>query len=200
MHAVRLRDMDVPSGACLRKLRTCGHLIQRKAFFFGYLLTEGNPDGLLSLLTKESNSAACGRKPLILPSASKALKPLKLPAGSKASATKAAGNFLLSRATKESHQRKRRSCFESRAARSVLTQACATRDILSRWRTAHIHVRRPPGVLLLTRGSGFAALDELRGFGLKPKPCFNSNSNGKHPIRAIVAAPPSDRYGFNVNV
>jgi hypothetical protein len=46
-------------------------LIQRKAFFFGYLLTEGNPGGLLSLLTKESNSAACGRKLLILPLASK---------------------------------------------------------------------------------------------------------------------------------
>jgi len=30
-------------------------------------------------------------------------------------------------------------------------------------------------VLLLTRVSGFAALDELRGFRLKPN--FNSNSN-----------------------
>ncbi|WP_235567808.1 hypothetical protein, partial [Lysobacter sp. Root690] len=42
-------------------------------------------------------------------------------------------------------------------------------DILSRWRTAHIHVRRPTGVLLLTRVNGFAALDELRGFELKQK-------------------------------
>jgi hypothetical protein len=65
---------DVPCGACPRLLRTCGPLIQKKAFFFGYLLTEGNPDGLLSLLTKESNSAACGRKLLILPLASKALE------------------------------------------------------------------------------------------------------------------------------
>ncbi|WP_153018910.1 hypothetical protein [Lysobacter capsici] len=66
---------DVSCGACLRLLRACGPLIQRKAFFFGYLLTEGNPDGLLSLLTKESNSAACGRKLLILPLALKALQP-----------------------------------------------------------------------------------------------------------------------------
>ncbi|WP_411920343.1 hypothetical protein, partial [Lysobacter capsici] len=36
MHAVRYRDMDVPCGACLRRLRTCGHLIHKKAFFFGY--------------------------------------------------------------------------------------------------------------------------------------------------------------------
>jgi hypothetical protein len=28
---------DVPCGACLRKQRTRGPLIQRKAFFFGYL-------------------------------------------------------------------------------------------------------------------------------------------------------------------
>ncbi|MFQ6313414.1 hypothetical protein, partial [Lysobacter capsici] len=57
------------------------------------------------LLTKESNSAACGRKLLILFLASKALelqalKPSKLEATSKASAAKAAGNFLLSKATK----------------------------------------------------------------------------------------------------
>ncbi|ALN87128.1 hypothetical protein LC55x_3871 [Lysobacter capsici] len=52
-------------------------------------------------------------------------------------------------------------------ARSVHSQACATRDILSRWRTAHIHVRRPSGVLLFSRDSGFAALDELRDFKLK---------------------------------
>jgi hypothetical protein len=60
---------------------------------------------LLSLLTKESNSAACGRKLLILLLASKALelqsfKAIKLQAGSKASAAEAAGNFLLSKATK----------------------------------------------------------------------------------------------------
>ncbi|WP_201025481.1 hypothetical protein [Lysobacter capsici] len=55
------------------------------------------------------------------------------------------------------------------------TRACATRDILSRWRTAHIHVRRPSGVLLFSRAPSFAALDELRGFRLKPN--FNSNSN-----------------------
>ncbi|MFQ6313826.1 hypothetical protein, partial [Lysobacter capsici] len=54
-------------------------------------------------------------------------------------------------------------------ARAEQTQACATRDILSRWRTAHIHVRRPSGVLLFSRDSGFAALDELRDFRLKPK-------------------------------
>jgi len=51
----------------------------------------------------------------------------------------------------------------------VLPRACATRDILSRWRTAHIHVRRPSGVLLLTRVTSLAALDELRGFKLKLK-------------------------------
>ncbi|MBW8809821.1 MAG: hypothetical protein JF591_13515 [Lysobacter sp.] len=28
---------DVPCGACLRKHRTRGHLIQEEAFFFGYL-------------------------------------------------------------------------------------------------------------------------------------------------------------------
>jgi len=56
-----------------------------------------------------------------------------------------------------------------RPARAVQTQACATRDILSRWRTAHIHVRRPSGVLLLTRVRCFAALDELRGFKRKQK-------------------------------
>ncbi|WP_152670216.1 hypothetical protein [Lysobacter capsici] len=76
-------------------------MIQRKAFFFGYLLTEGNPGGLLSLLTKESNSAACGRKLLILPLASKASELSKLEARSKASAAEAAGHFLLSKATKE---------------------------------------------------------------------------------------------------
>ncbi|UOF13750.1 hypothetical protein IEQ11_18685 [Lysobacter capsici] len=53
-------------------------------------------------------------------------------------------------------------------ARSVLTRARATRDILSRWRAAHIHVRRPSGVLLLTRVTGIAALDELRDGKLKP--------------------------------
>jgi len=47
------------------------------------------------------------------------------------------------------------------------TRACATRDILSRWRTAHIHVRRPSGVLLFSRAHGLAALDELRGFKRK---------------------------------
>ncbi|WP_157753725.1 hypothetical protein [Lysobacter capsici] len=66
-------------------------------------------------------------------------------------------------------------------ARSVLTQACATRDILSRWRTAHIHVRRPSGVLLFSRDSGFAALDELRGF--RPEP----NLHGL-PVGAAQAA------------
>ncbi|WP_235567785.1 hypothetical protein, partial [Lysobacter sp. Root690] len=40
---------------------------------------------------------------------------------------------------------------------------------LSRWRTAHIHVRRPSGVLLSMRVRGFAALDELRGFRPKQK-------------------------------
>ncbi|QWF18368.1 hypothetical protein [Lysobacter capsici] len=54
-------------------------------------------------------------------------------------------------------------------ARSVPTRACATRDILSRWRTAHIHVRRPPGVLLFSRVRAVAALDELRDFRLKQK-------------------------------
>ncbi|ALN87154.1 hypothetical protein LC55x_3897 [Lysobacter capsici] len=38
---------------------------------------------------------------------------------------------------------------------------------MSRWRATRIHARRPSGVLLLSRVSGFAALDELRGF--KPK-------------------------------
>ncbi|WP_148650660.1 hypothetical protein [Lysobacter capsici] len=84
---------DVPCGACLRLLRSCGHLIQKKRFS---LVTF-----LLSLLTKESNSAACGRKLLILPLASKASELSKLEARSKASAAKAAGHFLLSKATKE---------------------------------------------------------------------------------------------------
>ena len=53
-------------------------------------------------------------------------------------------------------------------ARSVQTRACATRDILSRWRTAHIHVRRPPGVLLLTRVRGVAALGLKSDFKRKP--------------------------------
>ncbi|MFQ6310650.1 hypothetical protein, partial [Lysobacter capsici] len=35
---------------------------------------------------------------------------------------------------------------------------------------AHIHVRRPSGVLLFSRVPSFAALDELRDFWLKPKP------------------------------
>ncbi|WP_235567688.1 hypothetical protein, partial [Lysobacter sp. Root690] len=58
--------------------------------------------------------------------------------------------------------------------------------------------RRPSGVLLLTRVTGFAALDELRGFRLKPKLklCFNGNGNGngngnrnrKHDARSRHAA------------
>jgi hypothetical protein len=51
----------------------------------------------------------------------------------------------------------------------MLTRARATRDILSRWRAAHIHVRRPSGVLLFSRVPSFAALDELRGFVLKAR-------------------------------
>jgi hypothetical protein len=43
-------------------------------------------------------------------------------------------------------------------ARSLQTRARATRDILSRWRAGHIHVRRPSGVLLLTRVTCLAAL------------------------------------------
>ncbi|WND80298.1 hypothetical protein [Lysobacter capsici] len=63
-------------------------------------------------------------------------------------------------------------CFfvNQEPARAVQTQACATRDILSRWRTAHIHVRRPSGVLLFSRVPSFAALDELRGFKPEQKP------------------------------
>jgi hypothetical protein len=55
----------------------------------------------LSLLTKESNSAACGRKLLILPLASKALELQSCKQDQKRSAAKAAGHFLLSKATKE---------------------------------------------------------------------------------------------------
>ncbi|MFQ6312867.1 hypothetical protein, partial [Lysobacter capsici] len=40
---------DVPCGACLCLHRTRGLLIHKKTFFFGYLLTEGNPGGLLLL-------------------------------------------------------------------------------------------------------------------------------------------------------
>ncbi|MFQ6313386.1 hypothetical protein, partial [Lysobacter capsici] len=54
-------------------------------------------------------------------------------------------------------------------ARAVHSQACATRDILSRWRTAHIHVRRPSGVLLFSRVTSVVALDEQQDFRLKPK-------------------------------
>jgi len=48
------------------------------------------------------------------------------------------------------------------------TQACATRDI--HVPVAHgVHpARRPSGVLLLTRATSLAALDELRGFKRKP--------------------------------
>ncbi|MFQ6312413.1 hypothetical protein, partial [Lysobacter capsici] len=42
-----------------------------------------------------------------------------------------------------------------------------------------IHARRPSGVLLLTRVSGFAALDELRGFRLKPRPRSRSKPKPK---------------------
>ncbi|MFQ6313690.1 hypothetical protein, partial [Lysobacter capsici] len=56
-----------------------------------------------------------------------------------------------------------------------------TRDILSRWRTAHIHVRRPTGVLLFSRVTSVAALDELRGFRHEP------NLLG-HPVGAAQAA------------
>ncbi|UOF14935.1 hypothetical protein IEQ11_25030 [Lysobacter capsici] len=92
---------DVPCGACLRRHRSRGPLIQRKAFFFGYLLTEGNPGGLLSLLTKESNSAACGRKLLILSLALELQSFQSCKQDQKRSAAKAAGHFLLSKATKE---------------------------------------------------------------------------------------------------
>ncbi|MFQ6313037.1 hypothetical protein, partial [Lysobacter capsici] len=52
-------------------------------------------------------------------------------------------------------------------ASAAQTRACATRDI--HVPVAHsVHpARRPSGVLLLTRVTGFAALDELRGFRLK---------------------------------
>jgi hypothetical protein len=62
---------------------------------------------LLSLLTKESNAAAGGRKLLILPLAPKALELQSFEAfkccklDQKRSAAKAAGHFLLSKATKE---------------------------------------------------------------------------------------------------
>jgi len=54
-------------------------------------------------------------------------------------------------------------------ASAELARACATRDILVP--VAHgVHpARRPSGVLLLTRVSGFAALGELREFGLEQK-------------------------------
>ncbi|MFQ6313770.1 hypothetical protein [Lysobacter capsici] len=54
-------------------------------------------------------------------------------------------------------------------ASAVLPRACATRDILSRWRTAHIHVRRPSGVLLLTRVTSLAALDAWTEMRLEAK-------------------------------
>jgi hypothetical protein len=37
MRAVFHRDRDVPYEKSLRKHRSCGLVIQRKAFFFGYL-------------------------------------------------------------------------------------------------------------------------------------------------------------------
>jgi hypothetical protein len=66
MHAVRHRDMDVPRGACPRKLRACGHLIHKKRFS---LVTF-----LLSLLTKESDPPLQRRKLLILLQSLKASK------------------------------------------------------------------------------------------------------------------------------
>jgi len=72
-------------------------------------------------------------------------------------------------------------------ARAVHTQACATRDILSRWRTAHIHVRRPSGVLLSSRAHGLAALDGLRGFRLA-EPLRSLRAKANPPRRWIDPA------------
>ncbi|WP_152670181.1 hypothetical protein [Lysobacter capsici] len=126
---------------------------------------------LLSLLTKESNSAACGRKLLILPLASKALELQSFEAFKAASRIKSVPplkrrvTFFCLKQQKSAwipfgQKVTKEKCFfvNQEPARSVLTRARATRDILSRWRTAHIHVRRPSGVLLLTRATGLAAL------------------------------------------
>ncbi|WP_157753728.1 hypothetical protein [Lysobacter capsici] len=91
-------------------------MIQRKAFFFGYLLTEGNPGGLLSLLTKESNSAACGRKLLILPLASKALELQSFEAASRIKSIpplKRRVTFFCLKQQKKGNQRKMLFCESS---------------------------------------------------------------------------------------
>ncbi|WP_235567695.1 hypothetical protein, partial [Lysobacter sp. Root690] len=48
---------------------------------------------------------------------------------------------------------------------------------MSRWRTAHIHVRRPSGVRLLTRATSFAALEVMTEIRLEPKLNCQSNCN-----------------------
>ncbi|MFQ6313710.1 hypothetical protein, partial [Lysobacter capsici] len=53
---------------------------------------------------------------------------------------------------------------------------------LSRWRTAHIHVRRPSGVLLSSRVTSFAALDELRGFELRASRDEDGNGDGAENV------------------
>ncbi|WP_152670229.1 hypothetical protein [Lysobacter capsici] len=155
---------------------------------------------LLSLLTKESNSAACGRKLLILSSPSKApeLQSSKsftsFQQDQKLPPLKRRVTFFCLKQQKSAwipfgQKVTKEKCFvvNQEPARAVQTQACATRDILSRWRTAHIHVRRPTGVLLLTRVSGFAALDELRGFKRKrhglPVGAAQAATAGKQPHR-----------------
>jgi len=70
---------------------------------------------------------------------------------------------------------------DHKPASAEQTQARATRDILSRWRAAHIHVRRPSGVLLLTRVTSVAALVVESGFEREPSQA--TASNGKCTFR-----------------
>jgi len=88
--------------------------------------------------------------------------------------------------------KEKRFSLNQEPASAEQTRACATRDILSRWRTAHIHVRRPSGVLLLTPVRGLAALDELRGAGTNGTKaerfcCHRDLRRDAHCLRQIYA-------------
>jgi len=70
-----------------------------------------------------------------------------------------------------------------RPASARLTQARATRDILSRWRAAHIHVRRPSGVHLFSR----VTASQRWEWNAKSGP-INSNGQGNTIAEGAIAA------------
>ncbi|QWF14929.1 hypothetical protein [Lysobacter capsici] len=132
---------------------------------------------------------------------------MKLEAGSKASATKAAGYFLLSKATKvrldslRSKGNQRKTLFLNQVTASAeLAQACATRDI--HVPVAHgVHpARRPPGVLLFSRVRCFAALEVMNEKGLKTEqlglcfsPLWKRGAGGICSLSQARANPPALR-------